>query len=223
MTDEKKKMAQGNITVPPKRSPGRGRYDRSQTKEERKEEQRVTILESTMHVLIREGYSQTTVSKICNEAKMSRATFYNHYRGLREVVLALHDDVADFVFEHVESATTQASDDYERLRRGVESFMEIIGENPDEARVMFREIRSAGPSYEARHEEKFRRFVDKLKQDVEKAFRAGLLSRMPTEDVIIAIVGGMEAVAMRYVLSERPEDVAQSVPAMIELVTRVLL
>ena len=176
-----------------------------------------------MHVLIREGYSQTTVSKICNEAQMSRATFYGHYRGLREVVLALHDDVADFVFEHVESATLEAGDDYERLRRGVESFMEIIAENPDEARVMFREIRAAGPSYEARHEEKFQRFVDKLKQDVEKAFKAGLLPRIPEDDVIIAIVGGMEAVAMRYVLSERPGDIAQSVPAMIELVTRALL
>ena len=223
MVIAKEKVPQPKPMFTLKTSPGRGRYDRSLTKEERQEEQRVTILEATMHVLISEGYSETNVSKICTAAQMSRATFYEHFRGLREVVLALHDDVADFVFEHVEAATLQAADDFERLQRGVESFMEIIAEHPDEARVMFREIRAAGPSYQTRHEEKFRRFADKLKEDAEQAFNVGLLPRIPPDDVVIALVGGMEAVAMRYVLSDRPQAIAQSVPAMIELVTRALL
>ena len=107
-------------------APGRGQYDRSQSKKDREEEQVVRLLESTMTVMVREGYAGTTVSKICVHAGMSRATFYSHFAGIKPALLALHDRVGNSVYDHIEAQATPVSDPFERLQAGVVGFMEIL-------------------------------------------------------------------------------------------------
>jgi len=204
-------------------APGRGQYDRKQTKEVREEEQIVRLLDSTMSVMVREGYAGTTVSKICEQAGMSRATFYGHFSGIKPALLALHDRVGNTVYDHIEEKSTGIEDPFERLREGVIGFMEIIADNPNEARVIFREIRSAGPAYENHREEQLQRYVERLMNDATRAFDDGYISRPPNEDVIYSLIAGMEAVAMRYVSKNRAHEVQQAVPALVELVMRALM
>ena len=204
-------------------APGRGQYDRTQSKEIRQEEQIVRLLDSTMAVMVREGYAGTTVSKICEHAGMSRATFYGHFSGIKPALLALHDRVGNTVFEHIEEKSAGIEDPFERLREGVIGFMEIIADNPDEARVIFREIRSAGPTYENHREEQLQRYVLRLMNDASRAYDDGYISRAPNEDVVYSLIAGMEAVAMRYVSQNRAQQVQQAVPPLVELVMRALM
>ena len=204
-------------------APGRGRYDRAQSKEDRQEEQVVRLLDATMEVMVREGYAGTTVSKICEHAGMSRATFYGHFSGIRPALLALHDRVGHTVYDHIEAHSTGIDDPFERLKAGVVSFMEIVSSNPAEARVIFREIRSAGPTYETHREEQLERYVERLMSDAAQAHKDGYLTRPPDENVIYSLVAGMEAVAMRYVLKGKAHQAHESVAALVELVIRALV
>ena len=176
-----------------------------------------------MEVMVEHGYADTTVAKICDHAKMSRATFYSHFSGLKPALLALHDRVGQNVFEHVEALYEGIEDPFERLQVGVAGFMEIIAANPGKARVIFREIRSAGPSYEQHREEQIDRYVQRLMKDATQAHDDGFISRVPDETVIYSLVVGMEAVAMRYVLQGKGEQVNEAVPALVDLVIRALL
>lgn len=219
--NEKSTVSENVVLALP--APGRGRYDRAQSKENREEEQILRLLDATMEVMIEHGYAKATVAKICERAGMSRATFYAHFSGLRPALLALHHRVGGDVFEHLQQLFQGIDDPFERLRLGVSGFMEIIAENPGKARVIFREIRSAGPSYEIHREAQIDRYVQMLLKDAKQAFDDGLITRLPEEIMIYSLVAGMEAVAMRYVLQGKGEQVKEAAPILVDLVMRALI
>ena len=71
------------------KAPGRGKYDRSLTKAERKAGQKLNLLEATAQVMVARGYAGTTVSAICEHAGMSRATYYAHFPDLKHAMHAM--------------------------------------------------------------------------------------------------------------------------------------
>lgn len=54
-----------------------------------KQTNRQRLLEAALRLFSRDGYEATSVAAIAREAGVSRATFYRHFRGKREVLLAL--------------------------------------------------------------------------------------------------------------------------------------
>jgi hypothetical protein len=88
------------------------------------------------------------------------------------------------------------------------------------ARVLFREIRAAGPRFEARHEAAQARYVSLLFEGIADAYAKGVATRPPDELTIFALVSGMEAVAMRYLLRREEAKAKQAAPVMVELVLR---
>lgn len=216
-------MARGKKVPAPSlepRAPGRGRYDRSQNKRERVEEQRLRLLEATGAVIAERGYAGTTVALICERAAMSRTTFYAHFPDLDRAMLELHDFAASFAFEYVRSRQAASEDPIERLRDGVTAFLSLIAEHGDMARVIFREIRSAGPEYEVRREAELERFASLLEQGAREAFARGIVGRAPDPIVVYALIAATEAVAMRYVSRGEAERALEAAPPLIDLVFR---
>src|SRR5206468_3096281 len=70
----------------PRRGPGS--YNRSLSPEERRDEQRRTLVEGAAHVFAREGYMHASVASILDASGLSRGTFYRHFHDLREAFLA---------------------------------------------------------------------------------------------------------------------------------------
>ena len=52
------------------------------------------ILQGTLRLLQHEKMEELTVTEICNEANVSRSTFYLHYLEPKDIVEQLYNDVA---------------------------------------------------------------------------------------------------------------------------------
>ena len=199
---------------------GRGKYDRTQSSEDRHSEQRVRILDAAAEVFASKGFAHASVRDIVTSAGMSRRTFYEHFEDLRDVLLQVHDRAASLTFRIVEERIRATSDPMARVKAGVTAFLSVLGEQGDLARVLFREIRAAGPADEARHEALLARYVGLLFEGVADAYAKGVATRPPDELTIFALVSAMEAVAMRYVSRHEEARAVEAAPTLVELVVR---
>lgn len=215
-------MARGKQAPQIDKAPGRGKYDRSKNKKVRSGEQRALLLEATGSVIAEQGFGGASIAAICERAGMSRATFYLHFRDLRRAMLKLHDYAASFAYDYVAARLEGIEDPLERLSMGVSAFLGLVAEHGDMARVVFREIRSAGPEYEVRREAEIERFAALLEDGAREAYRLGVASKEPDSVTVYALVAAVEAVAMRYVSRGEAHKAREAEPLMVELVFRAL-
>ncbi|HVY46224.1 MAG TPA: TetR family transcriptional regulator [Minicystis sp.] len=205
-----------------RRAPSRGRYDRTLSPEQRKKEQRRRLLDAAADVFALHGYAGASVEMIIDEAGMSRRTFYEHFDDLREILLELHDRSASLAFRFVEAAarSVDENDPVSRIRAGVSALLEIIAAYPDLSRIVFREVRAAGPEHELRRDVVLGRYVALLFELFSAAYARGFVSRAPDEVTLYTLVAGMESLAMRYVARDEIGRASEAVPALTDLVMR---
>lgn len=204
------------------RAPGRGKYDRSRTADQRQKEQLARLLEAAGHVFSEMGWADATVEAIVNRAGMSRRTFYEHFDDLKDCLLTFHQKATRRAFRAVEAAVTNAdaSRPGEMLDLGMKGFLGGIAMFPHVARVIFRVVRAAGPEFEIVHEQMIGHFVKLMQDGVARAHKLGRTQLPPDELRTFALVSAMEAVAMRYVMRGEEAKAMEAAPLLIDMVQR---
>jgi AcrR family transcriptional regulator len=167
------------------------------------------------------GWADATVESIVSRAGMSRRTFYEHFEDLQDCLLTLHDRVSKQSFRAVELQVEGLSDPGTMLETGVTVFLGGIAAYPHMARVMFRVVRAAGPEFEAIHEQMMSRFAKLMFDGVQRAYTLGRIPHPADELRIFALVSGMEAVAMRYVMRGEEHKALEAAPVLIDMVRKV--
>ncbi len=204
------------------RAPGRGKYDRSRTPDERHREQLARLLDAAGHVFAEVGWADATVEAIVNRAGMSRRTFYEHFDDLKDCLLTYHQKATRRAFRAVETAVANANvaQHGETLRMGIHGFLGSIAMYPHVAHVIFRVVRAAGPEFEAAHEQMIGRFVKLVMDAVQRAHDMGRTTIPPDEIRVFALVSAMEAVAMRYVMRGEEAKAMDAAPILIDMLLR---
>ena len=220
-TRSRRRGATGVGSADVDRAPGRGKYDRTRSPDERQKDQLRRLLDAAAHVFAEKGWAEATVETIVTRAGMSRRTFYEHFDDLKDCLLQLHDRVAKGAVRAVEMQVQGASDPRELLRLGVTGFLGGIAAFPHIARVVFRVVREAGPEFEPMHEKMMGRFARLMHEGVQLAFEQGRVKDKPDELRIFALCSAMEAVAMRYVMRGEEAKALDAAPILIDMVTKV--
>lgn len=203
------------------RAPGRGKYDRTRTPDERHKEQLERLLDAAGHVFAEVGWANATVETIVTRAGMSRRTFYEHFDDLRDCLLTFHQKATRRAFKMVELAVQNAdARPDEQLRMGVTGFLASIGMFPHIARVIFIVVRAAGPEFEAAHEQMMARFAKLVYDGVASAHAIGHTELPPDELRVFALVSAMQAVALRYVERGEEARAMEACPVLIDMVER---
>ncbi len=202
------------------RAPGRGKYDRNATADARQKDQLRRLLDAAAHVFAEKGWANATVEAIVTRAGMSRRTFYEHFEDLRECLLVLHQKVTKASFRAVESQTQAVDHPPDMLKNGVTALLGGIAMFPHIARVMFREVRAAGPEFEKIHEQMMARFAKLVFDGVQKSYDRGLAKIPPDELRVFALVAAMEAVGMRFVMRGEESKALEAAPILIDMVQR---
>lgn len=201
------------------RAPSRGRYDRTQTPEEREREQRRRLLDAAAEVFSTRGFAGASVEMVVERAGMSRRTFYQHFDDLQDVLLKVHDRSASLAYRFVEAAvrSVDENDPVSQLGAGITAFLGIVAQYADLARVVFREVRAAGPEHELRRDVVLGRYVTLLFERLSAAHARGAIARPPDELTLYTLVSGMESVAMRYVARHEEARVLEAAPTLVAL------
>ena len=220
-TRSRRRGATGVGSADVDRAPGRGKYDRTRSPDERQKDQLRRLLDAAAHVFAEKGWAEATVETIVTRAGMSRRTFYEHFDDLKDCLLQLHDRVAKGAVRAVEMQVQGVEDPRELLRLGVTGFLGGIAAFPHIARVVFRVVREAGPEFEPMHEKMMGRFARLMHEGVQLAYEQGRVKDKPDELRIFALCSAMEAVAMRYVMRGEEAKALDAAPILIDMVTKV--
>jgi AcrR family transcriptional regulator len=178
---------------------GRGKYDRSQTVEERRGERRERLLDSATEVFAARGYAGTRVDDIVEHAGISRRTLYEDFESVDAILTEVYERAVRISFASILERMAAVPDPLDRIRAGVAAYYELIAANPAAARVVFEVYRHAGPAQAARYERNTARYAQLLLESLDAAHAAGLLGRPPDEASVYALTKGLEAVGVRAI------------------------
>jgi len=200
----KKTSPAGHKTDPPA-------LTRSAMRRQREREQRLqTILEAAGTLFAREGYHQTGMERIADEAEVSVGTVYFYFKNKEDLLVKLLDQTGYELRNLLGTAFKNADGTLDGIRKAGKVFFEdFCPHHPEKIALIFRE--SAGQSdVVERHRKKiFDKLVDDLQAALQSvaANRGSFRSPLAAEVMAASILGMFERLAYQYLIwQDRQED-----------------
>ena len=104
--------------------------------EDRRADRRDRLLDAGLDVLGSEGVAGTTMKAVCARAGLTERYFYESFKDLDELLLAVMDACMWAIDDAVEAASAAAPNDLlERSRAATRALIETLTEDPRRARV----------------------------------------------------------------------------------------
>jgi AcrR family transcriptional regulator len=167
---------------------------------------RESILSAMIRVVGRQGYKATSVADVIEEAGVSRATFYKHFDDKHECFLAAYDMLVEQVFATVTSRCDGEEAWLQRVRKGLETIVELFALEPELARTAVVEVAAAGADARQRHWNAVVRFTEYLEEGRELA-----RGRELPENISLLSAGAVSGLIFDELLAGR----AAQLPAML--------
>jgi AcrR family transcriptional regulator len=96
----------------------------------KKERTRAQLLEAAVHVLAAHGPEQTTIQEIAERARVTPATFYNHFPSKDDVLAAVAKWVVERFTDRVVASSQGVTDGAARMALGNRRFVLLAMESP---------------------------------------------------------------------------------------------
>ncbi|HEU0031215.1 MAG TPA: helix-turn-helix domain-containing protein [Kofleriaceae bacterium] len=200
------------------RTERRGKYDRSQTPEQRTADRVEQLLDAATEVFAERGFAATRVEDIVERAGISRRTLYQHFDSVAAILSEVYERAVRTSFATVVERLMGVTDPIDRIYAGVAAYYEMIAEHPHAARVVFEVYRHAGPAEAAKYELNTTRYALLLLEFLNAAHAARRLARAPDETAVYALTKGLEAVGMRALARREHGGLPAIAPRMADLI-----
>lgn len=126
------------------------------------ESRRDLILAAMIRVVGREGYKETSVADVIEEAGVSRTTFYKHFEDKHECFLAAYEVLVEQVFAEVIGNCNGSQSWLQRMEKGLETIVKLFALDPELARTAVVEVAAAGADARQLHWDAVARFTQYL-------------------------------------------------------------
>jgi AcrR family transcriptional regulator len=186
--------------------------------------QRQRLLGAAAVVFAERGYAGASSELISRAARMSKATFYEHFANKEECILALFDRTAEVVLQAQADAAAGAGSGnaVERMRAATRAFLSALADHPEYAQTLLVEIIGAGPIAAQRRDQIMQMFADALDSENAAAARRGLIKRFASPYDAFAIVGAITELVSRQVRLAEPANPLELAPVIDRLIRGVL-
>ena len=130
-----------------------GRVYGGRSEEQRRADRRARLLAAGLQVFGTEGWSGTTIEKLCAEAGVATRSFYEEFSSREALLRGVYEQIMGGVLRTVVPRITSCTgSDEERIRIGLSGYIAYLTGDPRRARVAHREIRTAGVLEGDRHQ-----------------------------------------------------------------------
>lgn len=180
------------------------------------------LIVAMVNAVAARGYGATTIADVVALAKVSRRTFYECFADKEACFLAAYDAATDLLLAAINDAVNSGAPWQERLLAGVNAYLEGVAREPAVSRVFLVEVLGAGPRALARRREVISRFAAQLRELVTIGTQDLDGVRVLSEDMSIAIVGGVNELVLVKVEQDRIPDIPTLRLAAAELVRVVV-
>jgi AcrR family transcriptional regulator len=115
--------------------------ERSTRAAKQRAEQRVQrFLDAAQSLITREGTTDFTVQQVVEASNQSLRSFYQHFDGKHELLLALFEDALRRATEQIRVAASMSDDPLERVRIAVQLLFSLSRPDPTASRPLFTEF-----------------------------------------------------------------------------------
>jgi AcrR family transcriptional regulator len=176
--------------------------------------QRQRLLEAATGVFAKRGYQPTTVDNIVVAAKVGVGTFYAHFDGKEECLLAAYEQIVAEAREQIAAAVAAERSWARKALAALHELLGLIAAEPLRARVALVEIQTGGPVALARYGE----LIDFVIVSLAGGREAGDLDPPPPETQEAATAAGLGWLLAQRLVRGEAKDTPELFGQMAELV-----
>ena len=181
-------------------------------------EHRSRLLEGMARAVAQKGYAATTIADIVREASVSRRTFYEHFGGKAECLVALYEAASHNALKVLRSAMDPAQPWQAQVERALQAYFECLASNPVLLRTLYVEILGLGPEGLAARR--------RVNQEI-AGFMLEVVNGAPGADapltphLAMGAVGGINELVLEAIEQDRVDHLAELVGPAAQLVRAV--
>lgn len=196
---------------------------RGLTAEERSAQRRTRLLEATLEVWSRVDGPPVTMTRICQEARLTERYFYEQFAGLDEALVAVLQGINDEILGVCASAIAQTvGGPTDRARAAMHAFVDLLVADPRKGRVAL--ILAPGRPELRHHRQVMLRELATFAA-TETALLYGEEAEPGPEGLLAAVilVGGLSELVVAWLTGTLEVEPADMVEAAIRAFTRLAL
>ena len=106
---------------------------------------RTRLLEGMARCVATKGYADTTIADIATAARVSKRTFYKHFRTKQECLIALYESASQRSISTLTKAVEPSDDWTTRVDQVVKAYFSHLAANPLLMRTLFIDVLAVGP------------------------------------------------------------------------------
>lgn len=171
-------------------------------------EHRHRLLQGLARAVSALGYAETTIADVVREAGVSRRTFYEHFSGKPEALVALYEAASRGSLRVLEDAIDPRSDWTAQLDQALVAYLSTLAQNPVLLRTLFVEIMGLGPVGLAARRQAHEALAQFLLSVVNARRTAPALERA----MALAVVGGIHELVLQAIECGRVDSLPELAP-----------
>lgn len=175
--------------------------------------QRSRIFDAMARRVAEKGYANTSVEHVVQLARVSRRTFYDHFRNKEDCFLQTYDGVVSLMVAEMLKAYRAEDQWAARVRAGIRAFLHFLQIEPHFARMCVVEVVAAGHDALERRDATMRGFVPLIDSIREELEHPEAIPEVTAE----AIVGAIYEIVYARLLKREHETIPALLPEIMYL------
>jgi AcrR family transcriptional regulator len=157
---------------------------------------RLRLLEGMTTAVARKGYAAVTIADVVAEAGVSKRTFYEHFDGKEDCLLACYVEASSTLMAAIRQQLIAAQgDDSSLIRSVLEVYLRFLDQAPQMAATLLIEVQRAGPRGRRIYRQANLEFIRLIRDSLSGAG----LGLAPLElSQSIALVGGVNELVLTH-------------------------
>lgn len=176
-------------------------------------ETRSRILEAAVTVFASKGYHNTKVDDIVTESQTSKGSFYFYFPSKQDIFLALVDTFADLLENRLRNRIASETSGMARVDLALRVCLETFGQYRGLAKIALVQATGLGLAFEEKRRLVNDRFIQIIKENLDKAIADGSIQPIETEIIACAWMGALNEIVLRWVYTGQP-DPNRSLPVL---------
>lgn len=175
-------------------------------------EHRRRLLDAMSQVVADKGYAVATIADLAAEARVSRRTFYEHFSGKQECLIALYETASEQALSVLKAAIDPRRDWHTQVEQAMGAYLSVLAGNPALLSTVFIAILGLGPEGLAARRRANLRLAEFILQVV-NAPAARPARKQPLAPVYAnAIVGAVHELILQAIEDDRAERLPELTP-----------
>ena len=189
---------------------------------------RARIFEGMARAVAERGYATTTVADVVTAGRISRRTFYEHFRDKEHCFLETYRTGCENGLAQIDAAVRalEEPDWRTRLWVSLETYLDILAAEPDFARVLLLDVLGAGGRALEMRERVLGTYVEQYRGLRERARAEDPALPAVPDEFLRALVGGIAELVQQCLLESPVGEVSDRLraltPTLVSFVTAVL-